>query len=107
MMCAYLRDASLEPSSDFALVTTIFPNTKIRAVVLGSWILMMTAAKTLAKWTNVGTVCTPQSKHGTNLGVVFHIPGMQHYGLQVESAIQIHSGDTKVDLMGGQCKRHG
>jgi hypothetical protein len=45
MMHAYLCDADFESSSDFAPVTTIFPNAKIRAVVLGSWILMMTATK--------------------------------------------------------------
>ena len=42
----------------------------------------------------MGTVRTPQSKHGTNLGVVFRVPGMQRYSLQVESAIQIHRGDN-------------
>jgi hypothetical protein len=42
----------------------------------------------------VRTVRTPQSKHGTNLGVTFRVPGMQRYGIQVESAIQIHSGDN-------------
>ena len=45
MMRAYLRDANLESSSDFAPVTTIFPDAKIKAVVLGSRILMMMAAK--------------------------------------------------------------
>lgn len=34
-----------EPSSDFAPVTTILPEAKINAVVLGSRIRMMTAAK--------------------------------------------------------------
>ena len=42
----------------------------------------------------MGTVHTLQSKHGTDLGVVFRVPGMQCYGLQVESAIQIHNGDN-------------
>ena len=37
--------ASLESSSDFAPVTTILPEAKMRAVVLGSRIRMMTAAK--------------------------------------------------------------
>ena len=45
MMRAYLRDANLESSSDFAPVTTIFPEAKISAVVLGSRILMMMVAK--------------------------------------------------------------
>ena len=38
--------------------------------------------------------CTPQSKHSTNLGVIFRVPGMQRNGLQAKSAIQIHSGDN-------------
>lgn len=42
---AYLRDASLESSSLLAPVTTIFPLAKIRAVVFGSRMRMMTAAK--------------------------------------------------------------
>ncbi len=41
---AYFLAASLESSSDFAPVQTIFPDPKISAVVLGSRILMMTAA---------------------------------------------------------------
>ena len=44
-MRAYFRDASLESSSDFAPVTTILPDAKIKAVVLGSRMRMMTAAK--------------------------------------------------------------
>ena len=39
----------------------------------------------------MGTVRT-QSKHGTNLGVIFRIPSVQGNSLQVKSAIQIHSG---------------
>ena len=45
MIRAYLREASFESSSDFAPVTTILPEAKIRAVVFGSRIRMMTAAK--------------------------------------------------------------
>jgi hypothetical protein len=45
MMRAYLRDARRLSSSDFAPVTTIFPDAKMSAVVLGSRIRMMTAAK--------------------------------------------------------------
>src|SRR5689334_11908124 len=44
MMRAYLRLASLLSSSDLAPVTTILPEAKIRAVVFGSRIRMMTAA---------------------------------------------------------------
>ena len=42
---AYFLAASLESSSDFAPVHTILPEPKMSAVVLGSRILMMTAAK--------------------------------------------------------------
>jgi hypothetical protein len=42
---AYLRDASRESSSLFAPVTTILPEAKIRVVVLGSRIRIMTGAK--------------------------------------------------------------
>ena len=45
MILAYFLDASLESSSDFAPVTTILPEAKIRAVVFGSRIRIMTAAK--------------------------------------------------------------
>lgn len=41
---AHFLEANLESSSDLAPVTTIFPEAKIRAVVLGSRIRMMTAA---------------------------------------------------------------
>lgn len=47
MMRAYLRLASLLSSSDFAPVTTILPEAKMSAVVLGSRMRMMTAAKRL------------------------------------------------------------
>jgi hypothetical protein len=42
--CAYFRDASRKSSSVFAQVTTtgIFPNVKIKAVVFGSRMRMMT-----------------------------------------------------------------
>src|SRR5271170_5977188 len=45
MIRAYLREASLESSSDLAPVTTILPDAKINAVVFGSRIRMITAAK--------------------------------------------------------------
>lgn len=44
MIRAYLREASLLSSSDFAPVTTILPEAKTRAVVFGSRIRMITAA---------------------------------------------------------------
>lgn len=45
MMRAYFRAASLESSSLFAPVHTIFPDEKIKAVVRGSRIRIITAAK--------------------------------------------------------------
>jgi len=45
MMRAYLRDANLESSSDLAPVTTILPDAKMSAVVFGSRMRMITAAK--------------------------------------------------------------
>jgi hypothetical protein len=45
MILAYFLLANLESSSLLAPVTTILPLAKIKAVVLGSLILMMTAAK--------------------------------------------------------------
>ena len=45
MILAYFRDARRESSSDFAPVTTIFPEAKMRAVVFGSRIRIITAAK--------------------------------------------------------------
>lgn len=45
MIRAYFLDANLESSSDLAPVTTILPEAKISAVVFGSRIRMMTAAK--------------------------------------------------------------
>lgn len=45
MILAYFLAASFESSSLFAPVQTIFPEENIRAVVLGSLILMITAAK--------------------------------------------------------------
>ena len=43
----YFLAASLDYSSDLAPVHTIFPEEKIKAVVLGSLILIITAAKRL------------------------------------------------------------
>lgn len=47
MIRAYFLAASLESSSLFAPVHTILPEEKIKAVVLGSRIRMITAAKRL------------------------------------------------------------
>jgi hypothetical protein len=47
MALAYFLAASLLRSSDLAPVQTILPDVKMRAVVLGSLILMMTAANRL------------------------------------------------------------
>jgi len=45
MIRAYFREASFESSSDLAPVTTILPEAKMSAVVFGSRIRMITAAK--------------------------------------------------------------
>jgi hypothetical protein len=47
MALQYFLAASLLNSSDFAPVQTILPDVKIRAVVLGSLILIITAANLL------------------------------------------------------------
>jgi hypothetical protein len=47
MILAYFLDANLDSSLDFAPVHTIFPELKMRAVVLGSRIRIITAANRL------------------------------------------------------------
>jgi hypothetical protein len=47
MILTYFLDANLDSSSDFAPVHTIFPELKMRAVVLGSRIRIITAANRL------------------------------------------------------------
>lgn len=49
IILAYLRAASREWSSDFAPVITTFPDAKIKAVVLGSRIRIITAANRLVR----------------------------------------------------------
>lgn len=44
MILAYLRPAKAQSDYDFAPVITILPDLNIKAVVLGLWSLMMTAA---------------------------------------------------------------
>lgn len=64
MILAYLRAANLESSSDFAPVTTILPEAKINAVVFGSRIRIMTAAKRYSSFrsdsynTSIKQLCT-------------------------------------------------
>jgi hypothetical protein len=47
MILAYFLDANLDSSLDFVPVHTIFPELKMRAVVLGSRIRIITAANRL------------------------------------------------------------
>lgn len=76
MIRAYFREANRESSSDFAPVTTIFPDAKINAVVLGSRIRMITAANRYAKGTaSVTETSSLQSDH-VYLGIVFSISGV-------------------------------
>jgi len=49
MILAYLRAAYLDALSFYAPVMTIFPEEKISAVVLGSLIRIITAAKRYGK----------------------------------------------------------
>lgn len=96
-MRAYLRDASLESSSDFAPVTTIFPDAKINAVVFGSRMRIITAAKRYARINakgeqgSPGFTYTSKKNRNTNLGVIFCIPCVQRNCLKVETAIEIDS----------------
>ena len=64
---AYFRDARRESSSDFAPVTTILPDAKIKAVVLGSLILIITAAKRY-----IISVHTPLERESIPLGCILH-----------------------------------
>ena len=50
----------------------IFPDVKIKAVVFGSQIHMITA----------------------NLGIILSIPGMENYRLKVKPAVKIHHGNN-------------
>jgi len=91
-MRAYLRDASHESSSLFAPVTTILPEAKIRSVVLGSRIRIMTVAKRyrtkrISVQRHVSQVVVP------TLGVILCIPSVQYNGLEVETAIEVDCGN--------------
>jgi hypothetical protein len=74
IMRAYLRDASFESSSDLAPVTTILPEAKIKAVVFGSRIRIITAAKRFGLYSaflacnlqKVSTGCQYQQTHSTD-----------------------------------------
>jgi hypothetical protein len=83
MIRAYLREASLESSSDLAPVTTILPDAKINAVVFGSRIRMITAAKRYRISTS------PGERVKTYLGVILCISGVQGDGFQVETTIKV------------------
>jgi hypothetical protein len=98
-MRAYLREANRESSSDFAPVTTILPEANIRAVVLGSRIRMITAAK---RWrmTNEEVRTFTQTKGivCTNLWVILCVPGMQSDRLEVKPTIKV---DSRNDILQG------
>jgi len=81
---AYFRDARRESSSDLAPVTTILPDAKIKAVVFGSRILIITAAK---RWRLVQS--TREMRETIYLGVVFGISRMQRNRLQIKTTIKI------------------
>lgn len=94
---------------------TIFPDAKIRAVVLGSRMRMMTAAKRCGhggeeevvnrqeKWVFEDSTCeyvkvhtSWTDVHGSSsyLGVVLRIPSMQSNLLEVQLGVEVHSGDN-------------
>ena len=85
IMRAYFREANLLSSSDLAPVTTILPDAKISAVVFGSRILMMTAAKRyISPLAHLTLACHRY------LWIIFCISGMQCNCLEIQSTIQIH-----------------
>ena len=67
----------------------ILPSEKIKEVVFGSRIRIMTAAKRYrTKRISAQTTCKP-----TDLGVTLCIPSVQYNGLEVETAIEVDCGN--------------
>src|SRR5437764_5092924 len=93
IMRAYFRDASFESSSDFAPVTTILPEAKIRAVVFGSQISIMTAAKRYSRKFSMDKESGEPSLECQYLWIVFRVPGMQSDRLEIQAAIEIDRGN--------------
>jgi hypothetical protein len=91
MIRAYLREASRESSSDLAPVTTIFPEAKIKAVVFGSRIRMMTAAKRYECNVSEGGGETDMHIY---LGVVLCITSVHGNGLQIKTTSEIDGSDN-------------
>jgi len=95
MIRAYLRAANFESSSDLAPVTTILPEAKIKAVVLGSRIRIITAAKrytTTFQIKNWGSnQILVQDRY---LWIVFSITSMKCNGLEIQATIQVDSGNN-------------
>jgi len=118
MMRAYLRAARRESSSSLAPVHTILPDAKMSAVVLGSRIRMMTAAKRCGRrgtafpqrergagelvhhtYDTISSRHAPRKHRSHNrataaggaryLGVVFGVTGMQGNVLQIEPAAEV------------------
>lgn len=92
---AYLRAANFESSSDLAPVTTILPEAKIKAVVLGSRIRIITAAKryTIQIKFKIRIGIKPISVN-IYLWIVFCITSMKCNCLEIQTTIQIDSSDN-------------
>lgn len=91
MIRAYLREASFESSSDFAPVTTILPEAKISAVVLGSRIRMMTAANRCSS--QYQRESEMKSTGVAYLWIVLCIASVERDCLEIEAAVKIDSCD--------------
>lgn len=108
-----LARARRESSSDLAPVTTTLPDAKTSAVVLGSRIRMMTAAKR-CRWSREvragaeeggsralvspasrdASAVSTRARIGTHLGVVLGVARMERDRLEVELALEVDGRDN-------------
>lgn len=102
MMRAYLREARRESSSDLAPVTTIFPDAKMSAVVFGSRIRMITAAKRCIGTRRYELITGVENQSSmqpvTDLWIVLCITGVHCNRLQIETCPEI---DGSYDILEG------
>lgn len=91
MILAYFLEAKRLSSSDFAPVTTTLPEAKTRAVVFGSRIRIITAAKRCRRGERV-SVQKVGERSGTRtyLGVVLCVTRVQGDRLEVETTVEVH-----------------
>jgi hypothetical protein len=80
---AYLCKAKRELSLDFAPITTILPGAKMRAVVFGSQIHMITAVKRskTCEWREGWIQCSSRAANG----------------LEVKAAVKVDHGDNALE----------